>query len=222
MSGRKDDIKSVLIVDEDVLFADALRRVLLDEGIPEIQIAADADAAIKLVGYRSWDVVLIELHLAGRSTLASCLDIRDKSPRTRVIVLTGHAKPEWIRMVSRSGLDGFITKDVTPLHLLRSMRNIRAGRGKPLPASHVRRPYAYEGMMRSLLQEQLTKREKEVLNLLVEGLDGCEMAKLLRVAPNTIRTHVQNVLVKLQVHSRLEAATFAVKHGLVDAPARAS
>jgi two-component system, NarL family, nitrate/nitrite response regulator NarL len=213
-------MQSVLIVDDDVLFADSLRLLLLDEGIEMVGHASSIEDVYKAVDQQTWDVVLIELHLAGRLTLACGLDVRERCPGSRVIVLTSEAKPDWIRMVSRSGLDGFLTKDVTPLHLLRVIRDVRAGRGKnPFTYTARRRPDRSDGMLTSLLQEQLTQREKQVLSLLVEGLDGCEIARYLQIAPNTVRTHVQNVLVKLQVHSRLEAAAFAVKHGLVDAAA---
>ena len=217
-------VKKVLIVDDDLLFADSLRLLLLDEGISEVGLAQTTEEALRAVEQGHWDVVLIELQLSGRSTLPCGLDIRNRCPGARVIVLTRDTKPDWIRAVSRSGLDGFLTKDVTPLHLLRTIRNIRAGRAKPLARDSYRRPTGYDGMMRSLLQEQLTKREKQVLGLLVDGHDGLQISRMLHVAPNTVRTHVQNVLVKLQVHSRLEAAAFAVKHGLVEdvSPARAS
>jgi two-component system, NarL family, nitrate/nitrite response regulator NarL len=72
----------------------------------------------------------------------------------------------------------------------------------------------------ALLGGQLTEREREVLALLVDGASGADIAERLTISTNTVRTHVQSVLTKLQVHSRLEAATFAVRHGLVAAPAQ--
>jgi two-component system nitrate/nitrite response regulator NarL len=67
----------------------------------------------------------------------------------------------------------------------------------------------------ALLADQLTRREREVLMLLVEGLSGAAIARRLRISSNTVRTHIQSILTKLQVHSRLAAATFAVRHGLI-------
>ena len=219
-ASETNQVNKVLIIDDDLLFADALRLLLLDEGVAQVRITRSADEAVALADQEAWDIVLLELDLAGRPTLSCGADIRERCPDARIVVLTGESKADRIHGVSRSGVDGFLTKDVTPLHLLRSIRSIREGRAKPRAAkSTPRRPPGFEGMMRSILEEQLTKREKQVLELLVEGLDGCEIARILHVAPNTVRTHVQNVLVKLQVHSRLEAATFAVKHGLIDVPA---
>jgi two-component system nitrate/nitrite response regulator NarL len=76
--------------------------------------------------------------------------------------------------------------------------------------------------MGTLLASQLTDREREVLRLLARGTTSPEISKRLHIAPNTVRTHIQSILAKLQVHSRLEAAAFAVRHGLVDVTDRAT
>jgi DNA-binding NarL/FixJ family response regulator len=117
--------------------------------------------------------------------------------------------------VLRIGFHGFLTKDTPVARLVASIDAVMEGDLAPrsIPSS-----FAVGSAMdsASMLARQLTPREREVLALLVEGLDGRAISDRLGISANTVRTHVQSVLTKLQVHSRLEAATFAVRHRLVD------
>jgi two-component system nitrate/nitrite response regulator NarL len=211
-----EDIESVLIVDDDVLFGDALRSLLLEEGVHEVAVALTLSDAYQALDSKRWDVVLLELEVAGEDAMQFAMAARTRSLRTKVLVLSDEAKPHWIRAVSRSGLHGFLTKDVTPLHLMRSLRSAQAGTKVASASPRRRKNLSDNSIMPSFMLDQLTKREREILALLVEGLDGNQIAKLLGIAPHTVRTHVQNTLAKLQVHSRLEAAAVAIKHGFAD------
>jgi two-component system nitrate/nitrite response regulator NarL len=117
----------------------------------------------------------------------------------------------------RLGFRGYVTKDASVAQFVNSVRSVIDGH---LVVPHRLGPAARGDREdhAALLAGQLTPRERQVLALLVEGADGRTVAKRLAISRNTVRTHVQSILSKLQVHSRLEAATFAVRHKIVDVP----
>jgi DNA-binding NarL/FixJ family response regulator len=119
----------------------------------------------------------------------------------------------------RLGFRGYVSKDSSVAKFVNRIQRVLDGHvvlPQRLPSVGSRASRVGEVF---LLSDQLSRREGEVLTLLVQGADGAAMASRLGISRNTVRTHVQNILTKLQVHSRLEAATFAVRHRLVELPA---
>jgi two-component system nitrate/nitrite response regulator NarL len=137
--------------------------------------------------------------------------IKRAAPSARIIVLTGINDPRLAEQSSRLGF-GYMTKQTPVRRVLDAVRAAVDGRSSMITRSSTRRTGRSD---EALLADQLTRREREVLTLLVEGLSGTAIARRLRISSNTVRTHIQSILTKLQVHSRLAAATFAVRHGLV-------
>ena len=143
----------------------------------------------------------------------------------RALLEAGHAvtaldDPQAVKEAMRSGFRGYVTKDVRVQRFVDAVRAALAGQvviPKQLARAVGGRRSAAERHA-ELLSQQLTRREREVLELLVHGASGREIAERLSISVNTVRTHVQSTLTKLQVHSRLEAATFAVRYGLVSSP----
>ena len=158
-------------------------------------------------------MVLLDLGLPDRSGLELGRDILEELPETKVVALTALEDERSVQDALKAGFHGYLTKQTeaerftaraaerprTARRCSRNGRSVGAGSGRAI----------------ELLAEQLTTREIEVLQLLAEGATSGQMAEQLYVSPNTVRTHVQGILSKLQVHSRLEAAAFAVRHGLV-------
>lgn len=136
----------------------------------------------------------------------------DRSPRLRILALTALDDPRAVEEAHALGFRGFLTKDIPVSRFVGSVRVVMDG-GSVFPHRRLRRRAT--GRNAGLLMYQLTPREREVLGLLVEGADSPGIASHLGISRNTVRTHVQSILTKLQVHTRLEAATFAVRHGLV-------
>lgn len=206
----------ILILEDDLLFADALREVLLTFGdVDEVEIVPNGSDAARAAQHRAWDVILLDIRSRGAHAFQCGISLSQCLPRAKVVALMDEAAPKDLRDALRAGLHGCLTKDITPDELIRSIQALLRGK-RPTARSRYRPKGHSDDLLSSLLPDQLTHREKQVLRLLVDGLDGTQIARLLHVAPNTVRTHVQNVLVKLQVHSRLEAVAFAIKHGLVD------
>ncbi len=165
------------------------------------------------------DVILLDLGLPDRSGLAVGREILESWPEAKLMVLTALDDPKAVEEAMRAGFRGYLTKDTPVSRFVSSIEAIVAGQ-EVFPHRFAQADAA-PGVPNDsvwLLISQLTPREREVLGLLVEGADGRTIATRLGISRNTVRTHVQSILTKLQVHSRLEAATLAVRHRVVPLP----
>ena len=204
----------VLIVDDHVLFADAIRVSLQRAGFSAL-VATTGHEAVDLVRRDPPEVVLLDIGLPDQSGLVVGRTIRDLAPGVRIIALSALDDPRLAQEAVRIGFTGYLTKNVPVSQLVAALR--KALEGRSVGAGGVSfRSNGGDADRAELIAHQLTNREREVLGLLVEGLSGDAIARKLDVSGNTVRTHVQNILSKLQVHSRLEAATLAVRHRLLD------
>jgi two-component system nitrate/nitrite response regulator NarL len=208
---------SILIVDDHLLFAEALRLALLDQGPFEVEVVCDGASGLARLRDGSVDVVLVDIGLPDRSGLVVGAEMLERFPGTRLIALTAMADPQLVQRSMRAGFVGYLTKDLPIATLVNAIRTVADGEvvvqrdlsGRPPSSRDDLDPVA------SLLAGQLTDREREVLSLLAEGASSVSIAERMGISRNTVRTHVQSILTKLGVHSRLEAAAFAVRHGLV-------
>ncbi len=209
-----------LIVDDHTLFAEAIRPTLEGLGLIVIGVASSGREAMQAVRDQRPDLVLVDLGLPDQSGLVVGRMILEERPGTKVLALTALEDPHAVKEAIRAGFHGYLTKDTSVSQFADA---ITAALGGQVVVPHRLAPRATgartpEEQNAAFLAEQLTRREREVLALLVEGASGHAIAERLRISPNTVRTHIQSILTKLQVHSRLEAVTFAVRHGIVEAP----
>ena len=206
----------ILIVDDHRLFADVISSVLEGHGMEILAVASTVEEGLASARRDHPDVVLVDLGLDGNA-ISLGRTIVGELPETKVIALTAVNDPKIVGEALRTGFAGYLTKD-TPLTQFVAMIEAAAGgqvvTNQRLAAAVVGARTAEERHA-SLLAEQLSPRERQVLTLLAEGANSEDIAGKLSVSPNTVRTHVQSILTKLQVHSRLEAATFAVRYGIV-------
>lgn len=158
------------------------------------------------------DVILVDIGLPDQSGLVVGRRLLEEAPEAKVIALSAIDDRRTIEEALRLGFHGYLTKGTPATRFERAIRSVMDGQ-VIVPRFGGRRFDTDQDS--SLLATQLTERELEVLGLLVAGASGSEIATRLGISPNTVRTHVQSILTKLQVHSRLEAAAFAVRHGLV-------
>ncbi len=206
---------SLVVGDDHVVFLDALATVLAQRDYV-ITIAGSVAETVTAVAVNRPDLCLIDRHFAGVDSVGAIGEMIESSPDTKVLVLSADPDTEGILAALNAGASGYLhkTRGVTALTaaITRVLRGEvvvdvpRGGGGRPRPAGH-------DDALR--LASHLTDRERECLALLVEGLDTAAMARKLSVSRTTVRTHVQSVLTKLGVHSRLEAASYAVRYRLL-------
>jgi two-component system nitrate/nitrite response regulator NarL len=212
----KEDGATALIVDDHQLFAEALGSSLERHGLKVVGTVSNEEEALEAVRRLAPDIVLMDLGLPGRGGTALGAAIVEEMPDTKVVAVTALRDPQAVAEVVRAGFSGYLTKDASVDRLVSSIRAILTGQ-VVLPgrlaraAAGARSPDEQDAHLRA---EHLTTREREVLQLLAEGASSQQVAERLSVSSHTVRSHVQNILAKLQVHSRLEAATFAVRYGI--------
>jgi DNA-binding NarL/FixJ family response regulator len=206
----------LLLVDDHGVVRAGLRLYLA--GQPDLEVvgeAGDGATAVERARELEPDVVLMDLQMPVLDGIAATRQIRAALPETEIVVLTTFIDTENIGQAIAAGAIGYVLKDVPPQELAEAIR--KAARGEVHLAPVVQRT-----LMQSLarprgtepLPEELTEREREVLGLLAAGRSNKEIARQLRVTERTVKGHVGNVLGKLGVVSRTQAAIYAMRHGL--------
>ena len=199
---------------------DAVRPTLLGLGAEEIVVAYTGSDGVAAAKRSELDVALVDIGLPDRSGLSVGREIMDLDSRTLVVALTAVKDALIARHALKLGFAAYLPKDISLDIFAQGMRNVLRGRRIDLssagPATS-RRPSRTEPWREG---SDLTGRELEVLSLLVEGCTGPTIATRLGISRNTVRTHIQSILTKVQVHSRLQAVAFAVEEGLVDVSSR--
>jgi two-component system nitrate/nitrite response regulator NarL len=208
-------LTSVVVGDDHKVFLDALFVVLTQRDFA-VTVTRTILETIEAVSRHKPDVCLIDRHFADDDAVAAISRMLAASPDTKVLVLSADPDTEGVLAALRRGASGYLHKTRGVGALTAAINRVLRGEVvvdvPKAPAS--RRPPGQDGVRR--LASYLTGRERECLRLLVEGLDTATMATKLGVSRATVRTHVQSLLTKLGVHSRLEAASFAVRYRLLD------
>jgi two-component system nitrate/nitrite response regulator NarL len=208
--------QKVLIIDDHQLFADVITSTLREVGMDVLGPAGTGSKGLALARKERPDLVLVDLGLPDEDGLVVGKKIIREWPESKVVAVTSRADPRAVQAAIRLGFHGYITKDTSIKQFVSSIKAVLEGqvvmpRRLAKAATGARSP---EERHAAMLIAQLTQREREVIALLAEGANSAQIARRLSISPNTVRTHVQNVLSKLGVHSRLQAAAFAARHGL--------
>jgi DNA-binding NarL/FixJ family response regulator len=185
-----------------------------------LELATSARQAIDTARRERPNLVLLDLGLPDMGGIEAGKKILEDLPEAKLIAVTALNDSRPAREAIRAGFQGYLTKDTPLAQFVGAIRTIIDGqvvmpRALAPGAAGAQSP---EERAAALLVAQLTPREREVLGLLAEGVNSKTICARLGVSSNTVRTHVQNILTKLQVHSRLEAATFGVRLGVVRLP----
>ncbi|HET7031218.1 MAG TPA: response regulator transcription factor [Candidatus Limnocylindrales bacterium] len=212
----------VLFVEDHQLLADALAALLGREPDIEVVGIARTVADAKVLSKERLDVVLMDYHLPDGTGAEATRSIKARWPAARVVMVTALTDDETVLESIQAGADGYLTKDRAAEEVVLAVRAAHAGETL-LPRSVIveiarRVAAARERGDERRMVEPLTPRELEVLRALTEGLSTPEICDKLFIAPNTLRTHVQNIMGKLRVHSKLEAVAFALRYRLVEPP----
>lgn len=208
------DTIRILIVDDHGLLAQGLASLLEDHSQVEIVgTASTAQEALSSTLLHSPDVVLMDHILPDDSGVEAARKILEALPDTKVLMLTQYSHDAVVLAAVEAGCLGFLTKDSPIEEVVAAIRKVADG-GFALPPDLAARilPWA---RARERHRVQLSRRELEVLELLSKGLPNAEIAQRLYLSPVTVRNHIQNVITKLGVHSKLEAVAEGVRSGLI-------
>jgi NarL family two-component system response regulator LiaR len=207
------DVISVLIADDHPFVRHGLRTYL--ETLDDMDVvgeAADGTEAVELAAQLLPDVVLMDLVMPELDGIEATRRIKDASPATRVIALTSFDDDEKVFPAIKAGAAGYLLKDVRPAELAEAVR--KASRGEALLAPSVAARLMHEVAGERAEPSGLTDRELDVLRLIARGLPNKQIAAELVVSEKTVKTHVSNILAKLHLADRTQAALYAVREGL--------
>ena len=214
----------IAVIDDHRVFAEALAgRLSVEPDLAVVGTAGSSGEALDLFSHHEADVVTLDLDLAGEDGLALGRRLRDRWPDLGIVVVTGAADDDRVCEAMQIGVRGWAVKQGAIEAVLIAIRG--AARGEThLPADLLTRVLvSLSDRGRSSAPEadavaRLTARELDVLRALMKGMSRHELGAMLHVSPNTVRTHVQSILRKLNVHSALTAVALARRAGLVGLP----
>jgi len=202
-----------MLVDDHTMVRRGLATFL--KVVDDLQLVGEAEsgeAAIQLCAEALPDVILMDMVLPMMDGATATRAIRQQFPQVQVIALTSFKEGDLVKNALEAGAIAYLLKDVSADDLVRAIRAAHAGRVTLSPE-------AAQSLVETANQPpapglDLTEREREVLTLMIEGLNNTQIARRLTVSPSTIKSHVSNILAKLGVSSRTKAVTLALRHGL--------
>jgi DNA-binding NarL/FixJ family response regulator len=209
----------VLLVDDHDLFRTGLRTLLEEQGVEIVGEAANGDDAVMLVEEHAPDVVLMDLEMPGKGGIEATREIAAVAPLTRVVVLTISDQDADVMDAVVAGACGYLLKDATIQDLLRGIAAANRGESLISPAIAAKvlqrvRASSPDLETAQLLTTQLSDRELQVLKLIANGKDNAQIAGELFISAKTVKNHISNILLKLSIENRIQAAVFAVRSGL--------
>lgn len=210
----------VVVVDDQVVVREGLELILqADHEIEVVGLAEDGQRALELVAAKKPDLVLMDLNMPGMNGIRATELVRRDHPGVRVLVLTTFGEDDWVLDAVRAGADGYLLKGTTRQEIIDAVKGTVAGKsyidpeigGKLLKQVGE----AHAGAV-TTFKHDLSQREMDVLRLIAKGLTNAEISARLHLTPGTVRNYVSEILAKLDVADRTQAALLAVKYGLVE------
>jgi DNA-binding NarL/FixJ family response regulator len=197
-----------------------LESMLLSEpGFEIAGIAADGMSAVRAAAELQPDIVLMDLTLPLTSGIDAMAQIKQKSPNIKVVALTYHKEEQYIHAALQAGADAYVLKDDSRVELFTALSNVIAGKSylSPSVAGTVVAGYVSgtSGPRERSSWEVLTRREREVIKLIAEGLRTKDIASLLSLSPKTVEKHRTNMMRKLDLHSVSEVTVYALQNGFI-------
>ena len=210
----------VLLVDDHDLFRTGLRNLLEEQGVHVIGEAAAGDEALRGVRELAPDVVVMDLNMPGMTGVEATRQIAGVAPLTRVLVLTISDQDGDVMDAILAGACGYLLKDASIQELMRGIRS--AAMGESLISPHIAskvlqrlRASSAQPEIAETIRTELSDREIDVLKLIANGKDNAQIAAELHISPKTVKNHISNILMKLQIDNRIQAAVYAVRSGIV-------
>ena len=209
----------VLLVDDHDLFRTGLRTLLDDQEVQVVGECANGSDALDAVRELAPDVVLMDINMPGLSGVEATREITKTAPLTRVLVLTMSDEDADVMDAIIAGACGYLLKDTSIPELMQGIRAAAVGESlvSPTIAAKVLQRVRAAGVLQNGAQPvraELSDRELQVLKLVANGMDNAAIAADLHISPKTVKNHISNILMKLQIENRIQAAVYAVRSGL--------
>jgi NarL family two-component system response regulator LiaR len=219
MMGNSDKIK-VLIVDDHQVVRQGLHTFLeLQDDILVVGEAGDGQTAVEMVPLLNPDVVLMDLVMPRLDGIAATRQIKAMDAAVKVIALTSFTEDDKVFPAIQAGASSYLLKDVSAEALVDAVRAVHRGEARLHPdiARKLMEQVANQTSHPGEAQvEEITNRELEVIRLVAQGRSNYEIAQELVISEKTVKTHVSNILAKLNLSDRTQLAIYAIRHGLVD------
>ena len=217
---RQVDALRVLIVDDHDLFRTGLRNLLEEQGVQIVGEAATGENAIRIVRELAPDVVVMDLNMPGIGGVDATRHITSIAPLTRVVMLTISDQDSDVMDAILAGACGYLLKDSSIQELIAGIES--AARGESMISPNIAakvlqrvRATSTQPEIANTIRAELSDREIEVLKLIANGKDNAVIAAELHISPKTVKNHISNILMKLQIDNRIQAAVYAVRSGIV-------
>jgi DNA-binding NarL/FixJ family response regulator len=210
----------VLLVDDHDLFRNGLRNLLEEQGVEVVGEAASGIEALQHVREAAPDVVVMDLNMPGMSGVEATRHISRDAPLARVVVLTISDQEQDVMDAILAGACGYLLKDASIQDLMKGLEAAAVGESLISPhiagkvLQHVRATTAAPEAA-ATIRTELSDREIQVLKLIANGKDNAVIAGELHISPKTVKNHISNILMKLQIENRIQAAVYAVRSGIV-------
>ena len=210
----------VLLVDDHDLFRSGLVNLLSEHGLHVVGEAENGEVALRLVRELAPDVVIMDLNMPGPSGVDVIRQMTALAPLTRVVVLTISADDSDVINAVMGGACGYLLKDSSVDQLIAGIRSAAAGESLISPQIAAKMLQMLRSQRSHVdaaetIRAELSEREIEVLKLIANGNDNAEIARVLFISPKTVKNHISNILMKLQMENRIQAAVYAVRSGIV-------
>ncbi len=210
----------MLIVDDHDLFRTGLRNLLEEQGVAVVGEAGTGGEALQIVGELAPDVVVMDLNMPGMGGVEATRHITATAPLTRVLMLTISDQDGDVMDAILAGACGYLLKDASIQDLVAGIN--AAARGESLISPYIAakvlqrvRATSAQPEIAEIIRGELSAREIEVLKLIANGKDNALIAAELHISPKTVKNHISNILMKLQIDNRIQAAVYAVRSGIV-------
>jgi len=220
VDGRQVESLRVVIVDDHDLFRTGLRNLLEEQGVQIIGEAASGTEAVRIVRELAPDVVVMDLNMPGMGGVDATRHITAIAPLTKVVMLTISEEDSDVMDAILAGACGYLLKDSSIQDLMAGIRAASLGESliSPNIAAKVLqrvRATSTQPEIANTIRAELSDREIEVLKLIANGKDNAVIAGELHISPKTVKNHISNILMKLQIDNRIQAAVYAVRSGIV-------
>ena len=213
----------ILLVDDQLLFRKGLRALLEDqEDMEVVGEASDGVMAVEHVRSSRRDIVLMDIHMPVCNGTEATRLIKSERPETKVVALTISDEDDDLFQAIKSGADGYLLKNLRPEELFELLHGVLRGETplSPAVAGKILTEFRQRPWREPTQTDagDLTSRELEILQLVTGGLSNAEIAARLFIVEGTVKNHLHNILEKLHLENRVQAATYAIRQGLVEPP----